>query len=63
MNIDDALFELPVFDVPQVERLYSHFSWEDVMRETELTRQYHRSHFDSPEKRLRDKNPAPFRMD
>jgi len=33
------------------------------MRETESVRRYYLEHYDTPEKRLRDKNPEPFRMD
>jgi hypothetical protein len=37
-------------------------SWEAVTDETEPQRQHYMKHFDSPEKRLRDKNPAKFRL-
>ena len=55
-------FDLPVFEVPPMERP-ANLSWEAVMRETELVRRYYLDHYDTPEKRLRDKNPEPFRMD
>ena len=32
------------------------------MAQTEPQRRFYMKHFDSPEKRLRDKNPTPFRM-
>jgi hypothetical protein len=38
------------------------WSWETVMRETRPFREHYMQHFDSPEKRLRDKNPEPFRL-
>ena len=56
-------FDLPKFDVPQVEHLPSVMTWDDAMRETESLRQYYLTHHDSPEKRLRDKNPERFRME
>jgi hypothetical protein len=56
-------FDLPVFEGPAVEQRPANLSWEAVMRETELVRRYYRDHYDTPEKRLGDKNPEPFRMD
>ena len=56
-------FDLPVFEVPAMEQRPANLSWEAVMRETELVRRYYLDHYDTPEKRLRDKNPEPFRMD
>ena len=56
-------FVLPVFDQPQTERRNPCISWEEVICETEPVRLYYLEHFDSPERRLREKNPAPFRMD
>jgi hypothetical protein len=56
-------FDLPVFDVPQIEWQPGNLSWEAVMRETESVRRYYLEHYDTPENRLRDKNPEPFRMD
>jgi hypothetical protein len=38
-------------------------NWQTVIEETEPLRRYYLEHFDNPEKRLRDKNPKPFRMD
>jgi len=56
-------FDLPVFDVPQIEWQPGNLSWEAVMKETESVRRYYLEHYDTPEKRLRDKNPEPFRME
>ena len=56
-------FDLPVFDVPQIEPRAGILSWEAVMKETESLRRYYLDHYDTPEKRLRDKNPEPFHMD
>jgi len=60
---DSEPFNLPVFAVPQLGWRPRVVSWEAVIEETEPLRAYYLEHFDSPEKRLRDKNPAPFRMD
>jgi hypothetical protein len=56
-------FDLPIFDVPQIEPRPGSLSWEAVMRETESVRRYYLEHYDTPERRLRDKNPEPFRID
>ena len=56
-------FDLPIFDIPQVESQKRVLSWEAVMKETESVRRYYLDHYDTPEKRLRDKNPEPFHMD
>jgi len=53
---------LPVFDVPQRSHWPRKMTWEEVMDETRVQREYYMSYFDSPEKRLRNKNPTPFRM-
>jgi hypothetical protein len=59
-----ADFDLPVFDKPQAEWWERpRVAWEDVMRQTAPFRDYYMRHHDSPERRLRDKNPAPFRLD
>lgn len=58
---DQANFELPVFDEkPREQRQL--LSWETVMRETKVFRDYYRKHYDSPERRLAQKNPEPFRL-
>jgi hypothetical protein len=56
-------FDNPVFDKPQIEWQPGNLSWEAVMKETESVRRYYLENYDTPEKRLRDKNPEPFRMD
>lgn len=53
---------LQVFEIPQKPHPAGKMTWEDVMAETEPQRAFYMKHFDSPEKRLRNKNPAPFRM-
>jgi hypothetical protein len=56
-----AELNLPVFtEAPREHR--GNWSWEAVMRQTQPFRDYYIQHFDSPEKRLRDKNPEPFRL-
>jgi hypothetical protein len=67
MNSDkDALpqpmLNLPVFEVPQRSHWPMWMSLEDIMDETEPMRQFYMERFDSPERRLRNKNPEPFRM-
>jgi hypothetical protein len=37
-------------------------SWEDAMRSFAPMREHYMRHFDSPEKRLRDKNPERFSL-
>jgi hypothetical protein len=54
---------LPVFECPQRERLPGKWTWEEVMDQTEPQRQFYMQHDDSPERRLRNKNPASFWMD
>jgi hypothetical protein len=56
------VLNLPVFAGPQRDHFGWKMTWEQVTAETEPQRQYYMEHFDSPEKRLRNKNPAPFRM-
>jgi hypothetical protein len=55
--------DLPVFRAPQSDWHPGAVDWQTVIEETEPLRRYYLEHFDSPEKRLRDKNPKPFRMD
>jgi hypothetical protein len=55
--------KFPVFDIPQKEWRPKTISWEAVIDETEWSREYYLKHFDSPEKRLRSKNPKPFVLD
>jgi hypothetical protein len=54
--------DLPVFGTPQIDWHPGAVDWQTVIEETEPLRRYYLEHFDSPEKRLRDKNPKPFRM-
>ena len=63
MSTDDESFDLPVFDKPQKEWRPREVIWEQVIDETEPERRYYLEHYDTPEKRLRDKNPKPLRMD
>lgn len=53
---------LPVFTVPQKEHWPSKAPWAEAVRAMAPFRDYYMRHFDSPEQRLRDKNPARFRL-
>jgi hypothetical protein len=53
---------LPTFDEPLMEPWPMNMSWEDAMRSFAPWRDYYMQHFDSPEKRLRDKNPQRFSL-
>ena len=53
---------LPVFDEPLIERWPLKMSWEDAMSNFAPLREYYMRHFDSPEKRARDKNPKRFSL-
>ena len=54
---------LPVFTEPMREWWPSSASWSEAMRAMALFRDYYLEHFDSPEKRLQDKeNTTPFRL-
>jgi hypothetical protein len=55
--------ELPVFDAPQIEPWPVKMSWKQAMRHLAPGREHYMRHFDSPEKRLADKNPARFILD
>ena len=52
----------PVFTSRQAP-LSAKIPWEVVTFQTELQRAHYMKHFDSPEKRLRNKNPARFRLE
>ena len=52
----------PIFDQPQIERWPLKISWEDAMRRFASAREYYMRNFDSPEKRLCDKNPQRFSL-
>jgi hypothetical protein len=57
------LFDLPVFDKPQIERWPVDIAWDQAMHMFDAQRkQYMRTHYSAAE-RLRGKNPEPFRMD
>ena len=53
---------LPEFEERQVEHWPSKLSWSDAMRIFEAARLRYMREFDSPQQRLRDKNPEPFRL-
>jgi len=55
--------DFPVFDEPQRERPRRSMDWSAVQRNFAPLLEYYRRHHDSPEKRLRSKNPEPFRID
>jgi hypothetical protein len=57
-----AVLNLPVYDLPQNNSRPAKMTWEEVMDQTELQREFYMKHFDSPDKRLQNKNPAPFRL-
>ncbi len=56
-------FDLPDFEVPQKEHWPMAISWEKAMSLLEGCRGDTLSEDHSPEARLRNKNPEPFRMD
>jgi hypothetical protein len=53
---------LPVFDQPLIEPWPLKMSWQDAMRSFAPLREYYMRHFDSAEKRARDKNPERFSL-
>ncbi len=53
---------LPAFETPQVEHWPSKMSWSDAMRLFAPARARYMREFDSPERRVRDKNPERFRL-
>lgn len=53
---------LPEFDSPQLEHWPSKMSWSDAMRTFADSRERYMRESDSPQQRLRDKNPQPFRL-
>jgi hypothetical protein len=61
-DLATTVLNLPVFDIPERDHGARKMSWEAVMAETEAQRRFSMEHYDSPEKRLRNKNPKPFRM-
>jgi len=57
-----ARLNLPVFETPQLEHVGEKLTWEQVTEATEAQRAFYMERYDSDEKRLRDKNPEPFRF-
>ncbi len=57
-----ADLNFPVFDVPQKEHwpMFRPLEW--IMDEMEPQRRLYMERYDTPEKRLRTKNPEPFRL-
>jgi hypothetical protein len=53
---------LPEFEAAQAEHWPSQMSWSDAMRIFAPARARYMREFDSPQQRLCDKNPAPFRL-
>lgn len=53
---------LPVFDQPLVEPWPLRMSWEEAICGFAPAREHYMRNFDSPARRLRDKNPALFRL-
>jgi hypothetical protein len=53
---------LPEFEAPQVEHWPSKMSWSEAMRIFAPARARYMREFDSPQRRLRDKNAEPFRL-
>jgi hypothetical protein len=53
---------LPVFDQPLIEPWPMKMSWEHAIRTLAPLREHYMRHFDSPEKRLREKNPRRFSL-
>ena len=53
---------LPVFDQPGREYWPSKMSWEDAVDSFAALREHYMRNFDSPEERLRRKNPEQFRL-
>lgn len=54
--------KLPVFTEPQREHWPSQMSWEEAVQSFAAVREHYLLNFDSPEERLRQKNPDPFRL-
>jgi hypothetical protein len=53
---------LPEFEAAQVEHWPSKMSWSEAMRVFAPARARYMQEFDSPQQRIRDKNPEPFRL-
>jgi len=59
---DLDLPDFPVFDQPMIEPWPLKISWSDAIRQMAPLRDHYMRHFDSPERRLADKNPKPFEL-
>jgi hypothetical protein len=57
-----ADIDLPVFEEPLIEHWPSKMSWDDAVQNFAPYREHYMRNFDSPEKRLREKNREPFRL-
>lgn len=53
---------LPEFEAAQLEHWPSKMSWSEAMRIFAPERARYMREFDSPQQRVRDKNPEPFRL-
>jgi hypothetical protein len=53
---------LPEFEAPQVEHWPSKMSWSAAMLAFAPARARYMREFDSPQQRVLDKNPEPFRL-
>jgi hypothetical protein len=53
---------LPEFEAPQLEHWPSRMSWSDAMRIFAPARARYMREFDSPQQRILNKNPEPFRL-
>jgi hypothetical protein len=60
---DSTLPVFPEFTEPMREHAPVKMSWEQAWRYFAPVRDYYMRHYDSPERRLADKNPERFRMD
>lgn len=60
---DRQPFDLPVFEVPQQKHWPDAISWDRAMQDFDVMRRQYLLEFDSPEARLRETNPEPFRLD
>lgn len=54
--------DLPVFDEPMREHWPSKMTWSDAIEHLAPSRKRYMREFDSPEQRLRAKNPESFRL-
>ena len=57
-----ADLNLPVFTAAQIEHWPSKMTWSDAVRHFAAARERYMREFDSPDERLRSKNPARFEL-